>query len=435
MSPTVPPTSTITTSVSGDEPADRRLDLVGDVRNHLHRRAEEFAAALLGDDVQVDATGRDVVRLRQRAIDESLVVAEIEIRLGAVVGDEHFAVLERRHRARIDVEVRIELEHRDAQPALDEQPPERRGGDALAERRDHAAGDEDVLGRVWRRGAASCMRCHPVVKAVHSSVRALEILFRIDSRPDRLVDQRDAHRDSGGQRPKLLEPLDLLRADSPATRPSCMQRVRRVRVHADVLPDERSAAVARRPRSRRNGIGAREKYIARPSSAATTFTTFGSRSTPRGASTAAVPSGNRASVTSRAAPSDRRARHERLVALHVDDRRRSPRTPAAARPRRRDRCRRDGASLVMTTSPPCSRADVGDLVAVGRDDDSGRRRRSTITRSQTRTTSGRPARRRSGFRGRRVAPSRAGMTASVLIRGARGDRTAGSALTAATFTF
>ena len=31
-----------------------RLDLVGDVRNHLHRRAEVFAAALLADDGLVD---------------------------------------------------------------------------------------------------------------------------------------------------------------------------------------------------------------------------------------------------------------------------------------------------------------------------------------------------------------------------------------------
>ena len=142
-----------------------RLDLVGDVRNHLHRRAEEFAAAFLGDDVEVDAAGRDVVRLRQRAVDESLVVTEVEVRLGAVVGHEHLAVLERRHRARIDVEVRIELQHRHAQPALDEQSAERRGGDSLAERRDHAAGDEDVLGRrlplARRRGGTSCIDVIP----------------------------------------------------------------------------------------------------------------------------------------------------------------------------------------------------------------------------------------------------------------------------------
>jgi hypothetical protein len=36
-------------------------------------------------------------------------VAQIEIGLGAVVGDEHLAVLERRHRARIHVQIRVRL--------------------------------------------------------------------------------------------------------------------------------------------------------------------------------------------------------------------------------------------------------------------------------------------------------------------------------------
>jgi hypothetical protein len=48
-------------------------------------------------------------------------VAEVEIGLGAVVGHEHLAVLERRHRARVHVDVGVELLHRDAQPALHEQ--------------------------------------------------------------------------------------------------------------------------------------------------------------------------------------------------------------------------------------------------------------------------------------------------------------------------
>jgi hypothetical protein len=48
--------------------------------------------------------------------DEALVVPEVQIGLGAVLGHEHLAVLERRHRARIDVDVRIELEQGDARP-------------------------------------------------------------------------------------------------------------------------------------------------------------------------------------------------------------------------------------------------------------------------------------------------------------------------------
>ena len=122
-----------------------RLDLVGDMRNHLHRRAQIFSPTLFRDDVEVDPTSGDVVRLRQGAIDEALVVTEIEVRFRAVIGDEHLAMLERRHGTRIDVEIRVEFEHRDPQSALDEQSSEGRRGDSLAERRNHPAGDEHVF--------------------------------------------------------------------------------------------------------------------------------------------------------------------------------------------------------------------------------------------------------------------------------------------------
>jgi UDP-N-acetylglucosamine 2-epimerase (non-hydrolysing) len=74
---------------------------------------------------------------------EALVVAEVEVGLGAVVGDEHLAVLERAHRARIDVDVGVELDHRDLEAAGLEDRAERGRGDALAQRGHDAAGDEN----------------------------------------------------------------------------------------------------------------------------------------------------------------------------------------------------------------------------------------------------------------------------------------------------
>ena len=44
-------------------------------------------------------------------------MAEVEVGLGAVVGDEHLAVLIRAHGAGIDVEIRIELAQPDRIPA------------------------------------------------------------------------------------------------------------------------------------------------------------------------------------------------------------------------------------------------------------------------------------------------------------------------------
>ena len=144
------------------EPADRALDLVGDMRNHLHRRAEVLAATFLGDHGEIDPSRRHVIHLRQRPVDEPLVVTEIEIGLRAVIGDVDFAVLEGRHRPRIDVDVGIEFLGRNLEPALGEQPAERGGRNALAERADHAAGHEDVFRRahgltslIWRVNSAS----------------------------------------------------------------------------------------------------------------------------------------------------------------------------------------------------------------------------------------------------------------------------------------
>ncbi|MDT4841795.1 hypothetical protein FQZ97_756680 [compost metagenome] len=71
------------------------LDLVGDVRNDLDGLAEVVAAAFLLEHGLVDLAGREVVGLAHPRVDEALVVAEVEVGLGAVIGDEHLAMLER----------------------------------------------------------------------------------------------------------------------------------------------------------------------------------------------------------------------------------------------------------------------------------------------------------------------------------------------------
>ena len=73
---------------------------------------EILAAPLLVDDRLVDLPGRVVAVAVRRAVGEALVVAEVEVGLGAVVEDVDLAVLVRAHRARIDVDVRVELLHR-----------------------------------------------------------------------------------------------------------------------------------------------------------------------------------------------------------------------------------------------------------------------------------------------------------------------------------
>jgi hypothetical protein len=132
-------------------PPDARLDLVGDVRDDLHRVAQVVAAALLGDDRRVDLAGGEVGRAVQVGVEEALVVPDVEVGLGAVLGDEDLAVLERVHRPGIDVEVGVELLHRDPQAPGLQQVAETRRGESLAKAGGDASGDEQVLGRLLGR--------------------------------------------------------------------------------------------------------------------------------------------------------------------------------------------------------------------------------------------------------------------------------------------
>ena len=87
------------------------------MRNHLHGAAKVVAAALARDHGGVDAPSGDVGGLREVDVNEALVVTKVKVGLCAVIGDIDLAVLVRRHGARIHIEIRIELDHRDAQSA------------------------------------------------------------------------------------------------------------------------------------------------------------------------------------------------------------------------------------------------------------------------------------------------------------------------------
>ena len=91
------------TSTSGlfvGDLADAGLDLVGDVGDELDGLAEVVAAALLADDGVEDLAGGQVVDAGEDAGGEALVVAEVEVGLGAVVEHVDLAVLVGRHGAR-----------------------------------------------------------------------------------------------------------------------------------------------------------------------------------------------------------------------------------------------------------------------------------------------------------------------------------------------
>jgi hypothetical protein len=130
---------------------DAGLDLVGDVRDDLHGVAEVSAAALVRDHRRVDLAGGDVRLTRQVGVEEALVVPDVQVGLGAVVGHEHLAVLEGVHGARVDVEVRVELLHHDPQAAQFQQAAEAGGGQSFAEAGGNAPSDKEMSGLCWPR--------------------------------------------------------------------------------------------------------------------------------------------------------------------------------------------------------------------------------------------------------------------------------------------
>ena len=95
MSPTVPPISQIRKSASSASARMNSLMASVTCGNHLHGGAQIVAAPFLGDHGGVDAAGGDVVARAGRHAGEALVVAEIEVGLGAVVGDVDLAMLVR----------------------------------------------------------------------------------------------------------------------------------------------------------------------------------------------------------------------------------------------------------------------------------------------------------------------------------------------------
>ena len=135
---------------------DEGLDLVGDVRDDLHRAAQVLAPTFLADDGVVDLTGGEVVGAAHARRNEALVVAQVQVGLGAVLGDEDLAVLERAHGARVDVDVGIKLHQRDVDPPRLQERGHRGGGYALAQGRDHAAGDKYIFGHVCPSGNGNC---------------------------------------------------------------------------------------------------------------------------------------------------------------------------------------------------------------------------------------------------------------------------------------
>ena len=80
-----------------------RLDGVGHMRDDLDRRAEIIAASFARDDVAIHSPARHIVALPRANAREPLVMPQVQIGFGAVIGDIDFTMLIRAHGSGIDV--------------------------------------------------------------------------------------------------------------------------------------------------------------------------------------------------------------------------------------------------------------------------------------------------------------------------------------------
>ena len=134
----------------GRDAAHGSLYFIGDMGNHLDGFAEIITAPFAGDDLFVNAARSNVVALGEMRVSETLVVAEVEIGLSTIVGDEDFAVLERTHRSGVYVQVGVEFLQGDAEPPAFEQTTNGGGGNPFSKRRNYAAGDEYIFSHFAR---------------------------------------------------------------------------------------------------------------------------------------------------------------------------------------------------------------------------------------------------------------------------------------------
>src|SRR6185503_12056898 len=95
----------------------RFLNLVGDMRDDLNSFAEVVAPPLFLDYRKINPARGPVVGLRETGVREALVMPQVEIGFSAVVSNKNFAMLKRRHCARVNIDVGIELDEGDFQAA------------------------------------------------------------------------------------------------------------------------------------------------------------------------------------------------------------------------------------------------------------------------------------------------------------------------------
>ncbi len=114
--------------------------------NDLNGLTQILTTTLFVDHRIIDAPRGVVAFLAQAYRRITLVVAQIKVGFGPVVGNVNLAVLKGIHGAGINVDVRIQLLESNTQTPAFQQRANRSGSQSLAQRGENSAGDENKLG-------------------------------------------------------------------------------------------------------------------------------------------------------------------------------------------------------------------------------------------------------------------------------------------------
>ena len=109
------------------------LDLIGDMRDDLYRSTAEISAAFFLQNGPVNLTGCDIGIFRQTFVDKTLIMSKVQVCLSTVVGYKYLTMLDRIHRSRVDIDIRIEFLHGYFITACFQKTAQRCGSDSLAE--------------------------------------------------------------------------------------------------------------------------------------------------------------------------------------------------------------------------------------------------------------------------------------------------------------
>ena len=92
-------------------PIETALDFIGDMRNNLYSPSAIVTAAFLLKNRPVNLTSCYIGVFIQALVDEALIMSQIKVGLGTVIGNKNLSVLYRVHSTGVDIDVRIEFLH------------------------------------------------------------------------------------------------------------------------------------------------------------------------------------------------------------------------------------------------------------------------------------------------------------------------------------